>query len=614
VANSMLAVDLGTHSSAAALVAADRASVQTYPSPPSLDPAFLAHLRGEAQRAAGEPVEWLTVTGSAAVGTPAALIQAGEAAGFRDVEYVSPAVGAVLADQPALGLTGEALVLVCDLGQTWTTTLLRVAGHDIVEVAQEATSGGRDLDALLLEDLRSKTTQPLAAGEAMAFLQYVKHRSAAGDVRPVRLRADLPEYQLTSEWLGRLAEPGLRWVVGSCRSLIARACAGLGVAPGSTLADVAAVLLVGGCARLPNAEAIVHDGLRRPVHRPVEPEVSVVRGAARFAATAPDRRIAADHPKWRVEPLSWAVPGGRARLVRWTLEPGQAYRRGAVLAQIRTDDERIFDLTAPAEGVLIEQPARVGDLVGPTLAAVGKRAASCLAGDPPERRQALTATGEWLLTPDRRLLVECAATQGQVKLWSVPDFTLVDEFVFGPGQGGRVFVDPSGRLCFVTWNPEGAFTVWDVLTGRRMVRFRDAQSPQTVLVNEAQWRLTASGEDSAGRYRRSVATVWDLRTGERLVKLTDNWRERVPGYRHRSGADGFGERAVSPDGRLHAVPVQTRAGATAIALQEASSEHEVFRTAHPMDARARMAFTPDGRFLLANWESDRASQVDLWEL
>src|SRR5262245_9325551 len=217
----MLAVDLGTHSTAVALVASERSYVQTFPSQPVLDPAFLAYVRAEAQRGAGEPVEWLTLSGSAAVGTPAALIQAGEAAGFRDVEYVSPAVAALLANQAALRLTGEALVLVCDLGQTWTTTLLRVAGRDIVELAHESTSAGRDLDALLLEDLRTQTGQPVAASEAMAFLRHVKHRCAAGDMEPARLRADLPPYQLSGEWLGRLAEPGLRWVVGSCRSLIA---------------------------------------------------------------------------------------------------------------------------------------------------------------------------------------------------------------------------------------------------------------------------------------------------------------------------------------------------------------------------------------------------------
>ena len=60
--------------------------------------------------------------------------------------------------------------------------------------------------------------------------------------------------------------------------------------------------------------------------------------------------------------------------------------------------------------------------------------------------------------------------------------------------------------------------------------------------------------------------------------------------------------------------MRTSAGDTAIALQETSSEHELFRTAHPAGARVRMAFTADGTLLLANWESDRASQVDVWEL
>jgi hypothetical protein len=559
VANAMLAVDLGSYSCSAALGSPVGSTVLSYPVPPAFDTAFLARIRADAQHRSGAPIDRLTVTASASAGTPAALVDAGVAAGFRDVEFLSPAVAAVLATQAELGLTSEALVLVCDLGQTWTTTLLRVAGRDVVEVAQEST-GSVHVQAQLRTDLR--------------------------------------------------------WVVASCRSVLARACAGLGVAPASTIADVAAVVLVGGCAHLPSAHQVLHDGLTRPVLRPTEPELAVVRGALRFAASAADRRITADHPKWRVEPIAWNVPSGRARLVRWLLADGQPFARGAVLAQVRTADERVFDLTAPDEGVLVERRAGVGDVVGPRLTAVTKRPASCLSGDPPERRHALTATGEWFLTPDRRTLVECDAGQGQVSLWSVTDGALVDRFAFGPEQNGRIFVDPGGRLCVVAWNSAGAFSVWDLRSGRRMVRFRDGNTPQAVLVNEAQWRLTAGGEDSgaAGRYRRSVANVWDLRTGERLEKLTDNWRSRLSGYRDRSGADGFGTDAVSPDGRLRAVPVRTGAGTTAIALREATSEHEVFRTGDATGAPPRVAFSADGTFLIANWESAGGSQVDVWEL
>jgi hypothetical protein len=155
-----------------------------------------------------------------------------------------------------------------------------------------------------------------------------------------------------------------------------------------------------------------------------------------------------------------------------------------------------------------------------------------------------------------------------------------------------------------------------VQAGRRVATFRDTNAPLKVMVNEREWRLTAEteGGGSAGRYRRPVATIWDLATGRRVEKLADDWQRRLSGYQDRSEYDGFGDHAFSPDGRLHAVPVRTPAGSTGIALQEAESANEVFRAEHPPSARVRMAFTIDGQFLLSNWESDRHSQVDVWEL
>jgi hypothetical protein len=179
-----------------------------------------------------------------------------------------------------------------------------------------------------------------------------------------------------------------------------------------------------------------------------------------------------------------------------------------------------------------------------------------------------------------------------------------------------VFVQPGGRLALVTWDPAGVFSVWDVRTGQCTTTFRDSNAPSSVLVNEREWRLSAESEDagSAGRYRRSVATVWDLSTGRRLEKLTDDWQRRLSGYRDRSASDCFDADAFSPDGRLRAVPVLSQAGPTGISLQEATSEHEVFRSEHAPTARVRVAFTADGQFLLANRESPQHSQVDVWEL
>lgn len=637
MAEPILVVDAGTHSTTAALVVGERAALVREPvtgatiwaagiadRQPDRQPdrlcGLLTAMRVEALRLCADQVERLTLT--VPVSYPHAdrrrdaMIEAGEKAGFAEVELISDAHAAVL---DAYGLTrfaDGALALVCDLGDTWAATLVQIHGDTVVELGQETSTAGRDLDEMLLRDVHPGGH---SRSEAIEFLRRLKHGLGEAEEIADRLDPAGAPYTLRRDWLDRLAEPGLRWIVASCRSLFARAAAGVGghvLPPAATLTDVAAVILVGGSARLPSADWVLGAGLDRPVLRPAEPELAVLRGGVRWVAGAPGRRLMADHPKWRVEPLTWQIPGGRGRLVRWNVTEGQPYLGGSVLAQVRTPDERVFDLTAPDDGVLLAQRVGVGDPVGPTLLARAKRPASALAGDPPGKRQGLSATGEWLLTPDRQLLVECGSSAAHVKLWSIPDGHLVGGFQpeLDTSHQGRVFINPGGRLSLVAWDPGGVFTVFDVLSGSRVVSFRDTNAPMTVTVNEAQWRLTVEAEDSgsAGRYRRSVATVWDLATGRRLEKLTDE--RRLPGYLDRSAVDGFADRAVSPDGRLHAVAVRRQDGSAAVALQEATSDHELFRAEHGHSVRVRTAFSADGQFLLANWESDRHSEVDVWEL
>jgi hypothetical protein len=302
---------------------------------------------------------------------------------------------------------------------------------------------------------------------------------------------------------------------------------------------------------------------------------------------------------------------------------GEAYRRGAVVALVRTIDERVSELAAPEDGVLLTRRGRVGDVVGPTLVAAAKRPASLLAGDPPGKRRELSGSGEWLLAPDRRVLVECAATAELVRIWSIPDGALLREFrphlaQFGDAgpRRGRVFVHPKGALTLVAWDRAGMFSVWDLRSGSCTGSFRDSSAPMNVLVNERDWRLSTEGEESgsAGRYRRTVATVWDLETCLRLERLTDDWQRRLGGFEHRSVNDCFGEAAFSPDGRFRAVPVMGRTGPTGISLRAAVSEQELFRAEHGPSARVRVAFSADGQFLLASRESPQDSQVDVWEL
>jgi molecular chaperone DnaK len=519
--------------------------------------------------------------------------------------------------------------MVCNLGEHWSASLAQVRGGDVVTIAQDRSRAGRDLDTMLVGDFRTHAGDRFEPRQLADFVRGLKHGLAEQPEVTAQLDRSVAPYQLTQDRLVRLAEPGLRWVVASCRSLLARAAAGVGdtgllghrsIAPGATLAHVAAVVVIGGHARLPGVEWIVADGLGRPVAIADEPSLALIRGGVRWVAAAPTRRVVADHPRWRVEPLVWEVPGGRGRLVRWSVAPGATYRRGAIVAQVRTPDERVFDLTAPDDGVLLSAGARVGELVGPTLMASSKRPTSLLAGDQPGKRQVLAATGEWLLTPDRDLLVECAATARQVRLWSIADGVLVREFEpdlpDAETHQGRVFVNPGGRLSLVAWNPSGLFSVFDVSSGRRTATFRDSNTPLNVMVNENEWRLTAEAEDagSAGRYRRQVVTVWDLGTGQRLEKVTDDRQHHLLGYRDRSAVDSFGEHAFSPDGRLKAIPVRSARGATGIALQEAASDQEVFRAEYPPSAWVRMAFSKDSRLLLSNHQSGQQSLVDVWEL
>jgi molecular chaperone DnaK len=665
-----LVVDFGAHSTGAAVVVGDQARIvrdpltnaAVWPSQFSDLSAFLGSVRSEASRTVPNRIDRLTLTVPTSYQVPDRrrdlLIAAGEAAGFPEVELIGTAVATVLDAQSMLPLRDGSLVMVCDLGETWSTTLLRIYRHDVLPIAQESANSGRDLDTLLFSDLRAQAGDWLESRLALPGDDGLRVRHQAADlVRQMkhalspldddaavtgRLAGEAPPYTLSREWLDRLAEPGLRWIGASCRSMLARASAGSGAmalagptvdgvishgpqAPGpalsgATLADIDAVILAGGHARLACAERILREELQRPVIRLNDPELAAVRGAVRFCVSAPMRRIVADHPKWRVEPFSWDVPTGRGRLERWLVGAGDPYQRGAVLAQVRTVHDRVYELSVPDGGILLSRRGRVGDVVGPTLVAAAKRPASLLAGDPPGKRQELVGSGEWLFTPDRRMLVECAATAKHVRLWSIPDGVLLREFSpefdSAEPRRGRVFVQPGGRLALVTWGPAGAFSVWDVRTGECTATFRDSNAPSNVLVNESEWRLTAESEDagSAGRYRRAVATVWDLSTGRKLEKLTDDWQRRLSGYRNRSTSDCFGDNAFSPDGRLRAVPVLSHAGPTGISLQEATSEHEVFRAEHAPSARVRVAFSADGQFLLANRESPQRSHVDVWEL
>ncbi|GAA4674588.1 Hsp70 family protein [Phytohabitans rumicis] len=592
--------------------------------------AYLQAVCMEARQQYGAEIHRVTLTTPADYlnGDPRrdVLVAAGEAVGFADVELLSSSVAAALDPETGGGLPAGALVLVCDLGATWTVALVQVRGNHTAQLVQQTTTAGRDLDALLINDLRAEGRawlEPLLAApgdaglrayyDAIDFVRRLKHQLTDAEEVADHLTPITPPYRLTREWLTAFADPAVRGLVASCHAVVAEA--------GATLADLATVVLTGGSARLPMIEPALRGALGHHVRRATDPELAVARGAARWSVGALSRAVPAERPSWRVEPVSWDVPGGRGELVRWLVAEGQPYPAGAVVARVRAPDERVFDLVAPQAGTLLAHRAAAGQPVGPVLVAAAAKSPKALAEHPPPHLHRLEVAGSWLLTPDRLRLVECDGTGRYVRVRGIADGALTAEFV--PEQstaaplGGRVFVGPEGRLCLVAWDAEGWFSVWEVETGKLVTRFRDPSGPGKVRINEAEWRLAAEAEGkvAVGRYRRSTITIWDLRTGGRIDKISDDaWTRRHPDYSGRSKAQGFGTTIASPDGQLRAAMLESSDGSAVLLLHDIATEQEVFRAGERPNLRALAGFSADGRHLLATWESEDRSLVDVWHI
>jgi hypothetical protein len=551
------------------------------------------------------------------------LVAAAAMAGFPDVELVCDATAAVLDPMTLLEVPDGGYVLVCDLGATWTATLTQIQHGQPVPLSQETSGSGRDLDIMLAADLRTALAEwvepAFAAGgdtsvranlHALDIVRQLKHRLSEVPEAADQIEPGAPPYHMDRQLLDQLTEPATRWLIASCRAVIARA----GIVPG----DVAAVLLVGAGAHLPSVGPVLHNGLGRPVTRPADPELGILRGAAAWTKARLSRAVVADPPSWRVEPLSWNVPGGRGRLVRWLVKEGEGYGRGAPLAQIRTADDRVFDLSAGrTEGILLEQRIGIGGMVvSGAVAAHVRIEPTTIERFQLAKRHHLKVAGDWMLMPDRRMLVECSRTGEFVKVRAIDSGALVTELRPGRGAGrplhGQVALGPNQQLALVTWDADGHFSVWDVLSGRMTSSFSDVHKPDAVLVNEAEWRLVATGEGAAsvGRYRRDVATVWDLATGARLDRVVgEDLPKRFTGYTGTSRADAFAPEMSSPDGRLRAATLDGT-----LSVRDLETESEVFRADLSPGRQVSTAFCHAGRHLLARGSDEEGAWVDVWEV
>jgi len=551
------------------------------------------------------------------------LVAAAAMTGFPDVELVCDATAAVLDPMTMLEVPEGGHVLVCDLGATWTATVARVEQGRAVPLSHEGSGSGRDIDVMLAADLRATLAEwvepAFSAGgdtsvranlHALDIARRLKHRLADAPEAAEEVESGVPAYRLDRRMLDQLTEPATRWLIASCRAVIARA----GLVP----ADIMAVLMVGGAARLPAVGPVLHNGLGRPVTRPADPELAVLRGAAAWARARAERGVPADPPSWRVEPLSWTIPGGRGRLVRWLVKEGEGYARGAALAQVRIADDQVFDLTAGrTDGVLLEQRVAAGGMVvSGAVAAHARLEPASAERFQLAKRHHLRVAGAWLLTPDRRALIECSSTGEYVKVRAIDTGALVTELRPGRGAGrmqhAQVALGTGRRLALVTWDADGHFSVWDVLAGRMVASFSDVHKPDAVLLNESEWRLVTTGEGAAsvGRYRRDVATVWDLATGARLDRVVgEDLPRRFTGYAETSRADAFAPQMESPDGRLRAAALDGT-----LSVRDLETEAEVFRADLAPGRPVSTAFCHEGRHLLARGTDDEGTWVDVWEV
>jgi molecular chaperone DnaK (HSP70) len=331
--------------------------------------ALLAALRAEAERLHGGPIAraLVTVPASYVPGDPrrARMLAAAEAAGLETVELLPEPVAAAFAPVAGPPFAPGDLVLVYDLGGgTFDTAVLRIGErwHEVLGHAALDDCGGHDVDTLLagrihaegqawlaplLSTAAATPSDPAALRLGMAvtdFAQHLKHQLSDAPAVEDFFLPNAPAYRLSRADLGALAAPLLGRTVTCCTDLLAR----VGVAPH----QVTAVLTVGGGSRMPAVAELLQQTLRLPLRTVDEPDLATARGAARWLSHSGPRRVtAATSPEPSV-PLSFAIPGGTAQLLRWLVAPGQAYLAGVPLARVRLPSGALWDLTARVPGTL----------------------------------------------------------------------------------------------------------------------------------------------------------------------------------------------------------------------------------------------------------------------
>lgn len=314
------------------------------------------------------------------------MVQAGLDAGFDTVELLPEPMAAGLLASDGHFPDGSQ-VLVYDFGGgTFDAALVEVGGVDAdhrVPAVSIDRCGGTDIDASiarwLLDDgapeLAGRITPDMRSGVGPSGLADMMDlaeccdrlkRSVDGDEPGVVSFRSEVELTLPAKVLRELAAPWVEMTIRCCRDLLRAE----GVAAGS----LAGVLLVGGSSQLPMVHEELSRAFGRPVSRAPDPQLTVVKGAARFARQSAGRVRGQVPGDVSERPVRWRIPGGAGphsggtgRLLRWRVDPGDAYAEGDLLAEVRLPLGSIYRLRADGSGVVAAlhaspgQPVRGGD-------------------------------------------------------------------------------------------------------------------------------------------------------------------------------------------------------------------------------------------------------------
>ncbi|ETK35229.1 Hsp70 family protein [Microbispora sp. ATCC PTA-5024] len=529
--------------------------------PRDLVAAVLSALRAEAEAAHGGPVLRAVITVPAAYGHQdirrALMVDAAHSVGLATVELLAEPVAAALSAPAGEGFADD-LVLVYDFGGgTFDTALVRLrdGGYEVLGHAALNDCGGRDVDAAVFAELRGDGAVVDGPDPVAAQRGRLELADLARNMK--HQLSSVPEAEEVFTPLGLELALGLPRFTRLAAPLVRRTidcCRGLLHVCDVGPGEVSAVLLTGGSSRMPIVREELAAAFGRPLRASRDPELAVVTGAARFAADAPRRVLPPLPPAG--PGLRWDIPGGGGMLLRWLVSDGDRLGAGTPVAEIRSVDGSVWRLAAAKVGTVETRHGRYGDTVTAQADLV------TLAARRPAPAQ--VAVGRLRGTPR-----QASRLDGVTSVQASPD-----------GRALAVALKTGAILVLDTWDPS-----------RPSLRLQGERDPSHAYVHRFDPDAGAIGCHFPGR---GVVQEWDLESGApRLTRDVGAGSAVTWSQDHRLMA------VVSEEGRMRVVDVERD--------KEICSHLWTFGQYES----PRPAFSPDGAILAGSTKRDG---LLLWNL